>query len=42
MFSSTGIKSSAECGNCSRTCVGEACCKTVFHNNSSTDGYVTV
>lgn len=41
MFSSTDIKTDAECGSCTRTCVGEACCKTVFQNKGSAEGYAS-
>jgi uncharacterized protein (AIM24 family) len=40
MFSSVGIKTEQECGNCSRTLVGESCCKTIFENTTSSEGYV--
>jgi len=40
MFSSPGVKSSSECGNCSRTLVGESCCKTVFTNDAAGEGYL--
>lgn len=42
MFMSPAVKTSMECGNCSRLCVGETCCKTVFHNDSREEGFVSL
>ena len=42
MFMEPSLKSTVECGNCSRMCVGETCCKSVYHNSGSKDSYVAV
>jgi uncharacterized protein (AIM24 family) len=42
MFMSPKIKMSQEMGNCSRLCVGETCCKTVFHNDTREEGFVAL
>ncbi len=42
MFMSPAVKTSMECGNCSRLFVGETCCKTVFHNDSREEGFVSL
>lgn len=40
MFMSPGIKTSVECGRCTRLCVGESCLKTVYKNETSKPGYI--
>ena len=42
MFMSPQIKSSVECGNCSRLCAGEGLFKSVYTNPDSTSGFVSM
>jgi len=42
MFMSPKIKMTQEMGNCTRLCVGESCCKTVFHNDQRDEGFVSL
>ncbi len=38
MFMSPDVKTSTECGKCSRVCAGESCCKIVYENKGSQNG----
>jgi hypothetical protein len=38
MYMSPGMKTSAECGACSRVCAGETCCKVIYTNEAKSDG----
>lgn len=40
MFMSPGVKSSSECGSCSRTCSGETFCKVIYENKDGRNGYI--
>jgi len=42
MFMHPSIKSRVECGNCSRTCAGEALCKVIYKNEGNGDAYVAL
>lgn len=42
MFMSPSMKMEQEMGNCSRLCVGETCCKTIFHNPTREEGFVSL
>lgn len=42
MFMHPDMKSSVECGNCSRVCAGESCCKAIFTNGGSNQAYVAL
>jgi uncharacterized protein (AIM24 family) len=42
MYMSSDIKSSVACGSCSRLCVGEAICKSIYTNQGSADGFVAL
>jgi uncharacterized protein (AIM24 family) len=42
MFMSPNIKSSVECGNCSRLCAGEGLFKSVYSNPDSLNGFVSM
>ena len=42
MFMSDGVKSSVECGKCSRLCAGEKLCKSVYTNTSQQSQYVAI
>ena len=42
MFMSPELKTTVECGNCSRLCTGETLCKTIFTNQGKSEGFVAV
>ncbi len=42
MFMSPGVKTTTECGTCSRWCAGEACCKVLYENQAGKDAYISV
>lgn len=42
MFMSSDVKTSMECGNFSRTFTGESCCKSIFTNTGSKNGFIAL
>ena len=42
MYMSPGTKTSVECGSCSRVLTGESCCKTIYTNQTSNQGYIAL
>ncbi len=39
---SPGVKSSVECGRCTRICTGETLCKVVYTNETKSTGYIGI
>jgi len=40
MFMHPHVKSSMECGSCSRMCTGETCCKVIYTNSGNNTAYI--